>query len=60
MLVMEREFKMHENVYSFDVRIHCRIWDSLKHLLQALNKLTKNTLKIYCMDVAKWQWVENV
>ena len=60
MLAINRDLEMHKNFYSLDVRIHQRIWDVYKHLLRALNKLTKNTIKIYCMDLAVQQRVEYV
>ena len=51
MLIVDREFEMHENFYSLDVRIHHKIWDVYKHLLQVLHKLTKKTIK----NIA-WMW----
>ena len=60
MLIVDREFEMHENFYSLDVRIHHRIWDVQKHLLQALINRGKNTVWIDSMDLFISKMGENL
>ena len=52
MWAMNKDLKKHENFSPSDVRVHHRIYDVSKHLLQALNKQKKSPLYMYSMDVA--------
>ena len=47
-----RQFKLQENLYSLDVRIHHRIWDDQKHLLHILVNLKEKTIENWKINVA--------
>ena len=46
-----KNLQKQENVDSLDVRIHHRIWDAKKHLLQTLNKQTEMLIENNTMGV---------